>query len=45
MNKNPKERTEYIGIRVTPEEKEKIVKLEERDKKREQDFLDLIDKQ
>lgn len=22
MNKNPKERTEYIGIRVTPEEKE-----------------------
>lgn len=25
--------------------KEKIVKLEERDKKREQDFLDLIDKQ
>ena len=27
MNKNPKERTEYIGIRVTPEEKEAIVKL------------------
>lgn len=27
MNKNPKERTEYIGIRVTPEEKEKIRKL------------------
>lgn len=27
MNKNPKERTEYIGIRVTPEEKEMITKL------------------
>lgn len=27
MNKNPKERTEYIGIRVTPEEKELIAKL------------------
>lgn len=27
MNKNPKERTEYIGIRVTPEEKEAIVTL------------------
>lgn len=27
MNKNPKERTEYIGIRVTPEEKEAIRKL------------------
>lgn len=27
MNKNPKERTEYIGIRVTPEEKEQIRKL------------------
>lgn len=27
MNMNPKERTEYIGIRVTPEEKEAIVKL------------------
>lgn len=26
MNKNPKERTEYIGIRVTPEEKETIKK-------------------
>lgn len=26
MNKNPKERTEYIGIRVTPEEKEAIKK-------------------
>lgn len=24
MNKNPKKRTEYIGIRVTPEEKERI---------------------
>lgn len=27
MNKNPKERTEYIGIRVTPEEKAAIVRL------------------
>lgn len=27
MNKNPKERTEYIGIRVTPEEKEQIKKV------------------
>lgn len=27
MNKNPKERTEYIGIRVTPEEKELISAL------------------
>ncbi len=27
MNKNPKERTEYIGIRVTPEEKEALKKL------------------
>lgn len=27
MNVNPKERTEYIGIRVTPEEKEAIRKL------------------
>lgn len=27
MNKNPKERTEYIGIRVTPEEKELIAAL------------------
>lgn len=27
MNKNPKERTEYIGIRVTPEEKELLKKL------------------
>lgn len=27
MNKNPKERTEYIGIRVTPEEKELITTL------------------
>ena len=27
MNKNPRERTEYIGIRVTPEEKEQIKKL------------------
>lgn len=26
MNTNPKERTEYIGIRVTPEEKEAIKK-------------------
>ena len=24
MNKNPKKRTEYIGIRLTPEEKERI---------------------
>ena len=27
MNKNPKERTEYIGIRVTPEEKELLKSL------------------
>jgi len=27
MNTNPKERTEYIGIRVTPEEKEALKKL------------------
>lgn len=27
MNKSPKERTEYIGIRVTPEEKEAIMGL------------------
>jgi len=27
MNKNPKERTEYIGIRVTPEEKEALKSL------------------
>lgn len=27
MNKNPKERTEYIGIRVTPEEKEMLKDL------------------
>lgn len=27
MNKSPKERTEYIGIRVTPEEKEALKKL------------------
>lgn len=27
MNKNPKERTEYIGIRVTPEEKKQITAL------------------
>lgn len=27
MNKNPKERTEYIGIRVTPEEKELLKRL------------------
>ena len=27
MNVNPKERTEYIGIRVTPEEKELLKKL------------------
>lgn len=27
MNKNPKERTEYIGIRVTPEEKELLKNL------------------
>ena len=27
MNKNPKERTEYIGIRVTPEEKAALKKL------------------
>lgn len=27
MNNNPKERTEYIGIRVTPEEKEALKKL------------------
>lgn len=27
MNVNPKERTEYIGIRVTPEEKEAIRRL------------------
>lgn len=27
MNKNPKERTEYIGIRVTPEEKKKLQSL------------------
>lgn len=27
MNVNPKERTEYIGIRVTPEEKAAITKL------------------
>lgn len=27
MNKNPKERTEYIGIRVTPEEKDALKRL------------------
>ena len=27
MNVNPKERTEYIGIRVTPEEKEALKKM------------------
>lgn len=27
MNKSPKERTEYIGIRVTPEEKELLKKM------------------
>ena len=27
MNTNPKERTEYIGIRVTPEEKALLKKL------------------
>jgi len=27
MNNKPKERTEYIGIRVTPEEKETLKKL------------------
>ena len=27
MNKSPKQRTEYIGIRVTPEEKEALKKL------------------
>lgn len=27
MNIKPKERTEYIGIRVTPEEKEALKKL------------------
>ena len=27
MNKSPKERTEYIGIRVTPEEKEALKAL------------------
>ena len=27
MNTNPKERTEYIGIRVTPEEKETLKNL------------------
>ena len=27
MNNNPKERTEYIGIRVTPEEKEALKNL------------------
>lgn len=27
MNTNPKERTEYIGIRVTPEEKEALKNL------------------
>lgn len=27
MNTNPKERTEYIGIRVTPEEKVLLKKL------------------
>jgi len=27
VNKNPKERTEYIGIRVTPEEKYLLKKL------------------
>lgn len=27
MNNKPKERTEYIGIRVTPEEKEALKKL------------------
>lgn len=27
MNQKPKERTEYIGIRVTPEEKELLKRL------------------
>lgn len=27
MNVNPKERTEFIGLRVTPEEKEALKKL------------------